>query len=106
MADASIAAQGRPGHDQPPVRQDKAEEPCLVSEEEDEQEDDPIRLFICAPHTLPAIDDDHSGDEEPPIHCLDNNNNLDINLVNANNIDTEPKQEGVKEPAKEDLLTV
>jgi hypothetical protein len=36
VADASIAAQGRLGHDQPPVRQDKAEELCLVNEEEDE----------------------------------------------------------------------
>jgi hypothetical protein len=42
VADALIAAQGRPGHDQPPIRQNEAEELCLISEEEDEQEDDLI----------------------------------------------------------------
>ena len=57
------------------------------------------------PYTLLAIDNDYSSDKEPLIHCLDNNNNLDINLINTSNIDTKPKQKGVKEPAKEDLLT-
>jgi hypothetical protein len=57
-----------------------------------------------APYTLSAINNDYSRDEEPPIRRLDDNNNLDINLVNASDIDTKPKQEGVKEPAKEDLL--
>jgi hypothetical protein len=57
-----------------------------------------------APRTLPAIDDDYSGDEEPPIRRLNDNNDLDINLVDASDIDTKPKQEGVEEPAKEDLL--
>jgi hypothetical protein len=57
-----------------------------------------------APYTLPAIDNDYSGDEEPPIRRLDNNNNLDINLVDASDINTEPKQEEVEEPVKEDLL--
>jgi hypothetical protein len=61
-------------------------------------------LFIRAPHTLPAIDDDYSGDKEPLIRRLDDNNDLDINLVDASDIDTEPEQEGVEEPAKEDLL--
>jgi hypothetical protein len=57
-----------------------------------------------APYTLPAIDNDYSGDEEPPIRRLDDNNNLDINLVDASDIDTKPKQEGVEELVKEDLL--
>jgi hypothetical protein len=56
------------------------------------------------PYTLLAIDNNHSGNKEPLIRCLDNNNNLDINLINANNINTKPKQEGVKELAKGDLL--
>lgn len=104
MADALIAAQGRLGHDQPLVRQNKAEEPYLVSEEEDKQEGDPIRLFIYALHTLPAIDNDYSSNEEPLIHRLDSDDDLDINLINADNGDIKPRQEGVKEPAKEDLL--
>jgi hypothetical protein len=61
-------------------------------------------VFIYAPYTPPPIDNNYSGDEEPLIHRLDNNNDLDINLVNTNNKDTKPKQEGDKEPAKEDLL--
>jgi hypothetical protein len=56
------------------------------------------------PYTPPPIDNNYSGDEEPPIRCLDDNNDLDINLVNANNKDTKSKQEGDEEPAKEDLL--
>jgi hypothetical protein len=44
-----------------------------------------------APYTLPAIDNNYSGDEKPPIRRLDNNNNLDINLVDVSDIDTEPK---------------
>jgi hypothetical protein len=59
---------------------------------------------MCTPYTPPPIDNNYSGDEEPPIRRLDNNNDLDINLVNTNNRDTKPKQEGDKEPAKEDLL--
>jgi hypothetical protein len=43
------------------------------------------------PCILLAIDDDYSSNKEPPIRRLDNNNNLDINLVNTNNIDTKPK---------------
>jgi hypothetical protein len=43
------------------------------------------------PYTPSPIDDDYSGDEEPPIRRLDDNNNLDINLVNTDNRDTEPK---------------
>jgi hypothetical protein len=61
-------------------------------------------VFIRAPHTPPPIDNNYSGDKEPPIRRLDDNNDLDINLVNTNNKDTEPKQEGDEEPAKEDLL--
>jgi hypothetical protein len=57
------------------------------------------------PHTLPAINNDYFSNKEPLICHLDNNNNLDINLINTNNIDTKPKQERVKELAKEDLLT-
>jgi hypothetical protein len=52
-----------------------------------------------APRTLPPIDDDSSSDEEPQICQLDNNNDLDINLINTNNVDIEPKPEEVKEPA-------
>jgi hypothetical protein len=61
-------------------------------------------VFIRAPYTPPPIDNNYSGDEEPPIRRLDDNNDLDINLVNTNNRDTKPKQEGDEEPAKEDLL--
>jgi hypothetical protein len=104
VANALISSQGQQGHDQPSVRQDGAENPHLVSEEEDEQEDDLIRVFMRAPHTPPPIDDDYSGDEEPPIRRLDDNDDLDINLVNADNRDTEPEQEGDEEPAEEDLL--
>jgi hypothetical protein len=43
------------------------------------------------PHTLPAIDNDYSSDKELLIRRLDNNNNLDINFINANNINTKPK---------------
>jgi hypothetical protein len=43
------------------------------------------------PHTLPAINNDYFSNKEPPIHYLNNNNNLDINLINTNNIDTKPK---------------
>jgi hypothetical protein len=43
------------------------------------------------PHTLPAIDNNHSSDKEPLIYYLDNNNNLNINLINISNIDTKPK---------------
>jgi hypothetical protein len=46
---------------------------------------------MCALRTLSAIDNDHSSDKEPLICRLDNNNNLDINLIDASNIDTEPK---------------
>jgi hypothetical protein len=91
VADALIATQSRLSYNQPSVRQDEAEELYLVSEEEDEQEDDFIRLFICAPYTLPAINNNYSGDEEPPIRRLDNNNNLNINLVDTSDINTEPK---------------
>jgi hypothetical protein len=59
---------------------------------------------MCAPCTLSAIDDDHSSDKEPLIRRLDDNNNLDINLIDASDIDTKPKQEGVEEPAEDDLL--
>jgi hypothetical protein len=48
-------------------------------------------VFICAPYTPPPIDNNYSGDEEPPIRRLDDNNDLDINLVNIDNRDTEPK---------------
>jgi hypothetical protein len=48
-------------------------------------------VFIRAPYTPPPIDNNYSGDEEPPIRRLDNNNDLDINLVNTNNKDTKPK---------------
>jgi hypothetical protein len=61
-------------------------------------------VFIRAPYTPPPIDNNYSGDEEPPIRRLDNNNDLDINLVNANNRDTKPKQKEDEEPVKEDLL--
>jgi hypothetical protein len=61
-------------------------------------------LFIYAPYILPAINNDYSGDEEPSIRRLDDNNNLDINFVDTSDIDIKPKQEGVEEPAKEDLL--
>ena len=61
-------------------------------------------MFIYTPYTPPPIDNNYSGDEEPPIRHLDNNNNLDINLVNTNNRDTEPEQEEDEEPAEEDLL--
>jgi len=44
-----------------------------------------------APRTLLAVDNDYSGDEEPPIRRLDNNNDLDINLINTSDIDTKPK---------------
>jgi hypothetical protein len=44
-----------------------------------------------APRTLPAIDNDYSSDEEPPIRRLDDNNDLDINLVNTSDIDTKPE---------------
>jgi hypothetical protein len=57
-----------------------------------------------APYTPPPIDNNYSGDEEPPIRRLDDNNDLDINLVNTNNRDTEPKQEEDEELVKEDLL--
>jgi hypothetical protein len=61
-------------------------------------------VFIYTPYTPPPIDNNYSGDEEPLIRRLDNNNDLDINLVNINNKDTKPKQEEDEEPAKEDLL--
>jgi hypothetical protein len=61
-------------------------------------------VFIRAPYTPSPINNNYSGDKEPPIRRLDNNNDLDINLVNTNNKDTKPKQEEDKEPAKEDLL--
>jgi hypothetical protein len=48
-------------------------------------------VFICAPYTPSPIDNNYSSDEEPPIRRLNNNNDLDINLVNTNNRDTEPK---------------
>jgi hypothetical protein len=48
-------------------------------------------VFIYALYTPSPIDNNYSGDEEPLIRCLDNNNNLDINLVNTNNRDTKPK---------------
>ena len=57
------------------------------------------------PYTLLAINNDYSSDEEPLIYCLNDNNNLDINLINTSDIDTKPKQKEVEEPAKEDLLT-
>jgi hypothetical protein len=44
-----------------------------------------------APYTPLLIDNNYSGDEEPPIRRLDDNNDLDINLVNADNRDTKPK---------------
>jgi hypothetical protein len=43
------------------------------------------------PYTLPAINNNYSSDKEPLIHCLNNNNNLDINLINTNNIDIKLK---------------
>jgi hypothetical protein len=43
------------------------------------------------PYTLPAINNNYSSDKEPPICHLNNNNNLDINLINAGNINTKPK---------------
>jgi hypothetical protein len=106
VVSALISAQGRQGHGQPPVRQDKAKDLRLVSEGEDEPEDDPLRLFMRAPRSLPPIDDDYSGDKEPPIHRLDNDDddNLDINLVTTDDTDIEPEQEGGEEPAREDLL--
>jgi hypothetical protein len=61
-------------------------------------------VFIHTPHTPPPIDNNYSGDEEPPIRRLDDNNDLDINLVNINNRDTKLEQEEDEEPAKEDLL--
>jgi hypothetical protein len=61
-------------------------------------------VFMRAPYTPPPIDNNYSGDEEPPIRRLDDNNDLDINLVNTNNRDTEPKQEEDEELVKEDLL--
>jgi hypothetical protein len=60
---------------------------------------------MCAPYTLLIIDNNYFSDKEPLIYCLNNNNNLDINFINTSNINTKPKQEGVKEPVKEDLLT-
>jgi len=42
-----------------------------------------------APYTLPPINDDYPGDEEPSIRRLDDNDDLDINLVNTNNKDIE-----------------
>ena len=103
-ANALTSSRGRQGHDQPPIRQDEAEDPHLVSEEEDEQTDDPILLFMRAPRTLPPVDDDSSSDEEPQIRQLDDDDDLDINLVNANDADIEPEPEGVEEPADQDLL--
>jgi hypothetical protein len=46
---------------------------------------------MCTPYTSLLIDNNYSGDEEPPIRRLDNNNDLDINLVNTNNRDIKPK---------------
>jgi hypothetical protein len=48
-------------------------------------------MFIYAPYTPSPIDNNYSGDKEPPIRRLNNNNDLDINLVNADNRDTKPK---------------
>jgi hypothetical protein len=43
------------------------------------------------PYTLLAIDNNYSSNKEPLIRRLDNNNDLNINLINASNIDTESK---------------
>ena len=43
------------------------------------------------PYTLPAINNNYSNNKEPLIYCLDNNNNLDINLINISNINTKSK---------------
>jgi hypothetical protein len=43
------------------------------------------------PYTLLAIDNNYFNKEELPIYYLNNNNNLDINLINASNIDTKLK---------------
>ena len=48
--------------------------------------------------TIPAT-------KSPSIRRLDDNDDLDINLVNTDNEDTELKQEEVEELAEEDLLT-
>jgi hypothetical protein len=103
-ANALTSSRGRQGYNQPLIRQDEAEDLHLVSEEEDEQMDDLILLFIRTPHTLLPVDNDSFSDKEPQIRQLDDDNNLDINLINTNNTDIKPKPEGVKEPADQDLL--
>jgi hypothetical protein len=73
------------------IRQDGVENPYLVSEKKDKQENNLIYVFIYTLYTPSPIDNNYSGDKEPPIRRLDNNNDLDINLVNTNNRDTKPK---------------